>query len=79
MPEPIAPLPPQPPSHPGLNVTSNVPALSKQMQDQVLGLADHLQKIMDDPTLATQQSFLNAFASNASNLCQTVDQAIRVR
>jgi len=79
MAESISPIPQPPPSHPALRSAPNVPALSKQMRDQVLNLADHLQKIMDDPTLATQQSFLNEFASNASNLDRTVDQAILVR
>lgn len=73
--EPIGPIPYQAMS----KETPNVPALSQQMQDQVLTLADHLQKVFEDPTLTTQRSFLNEFASNVSNLNRTVDQAFLVR
>jgi hypothetical protein len=80
MAEPIGPLPQPVPSQPMLpKAVPNVPVLSKQMQDQVLTLADHFQKVLDDPTLAMQRSFLNEFANNASDLNRTVDQALLVR
>jgi hypothetical protein len=79
MAEPIGPLPEPFPSQLMPKVVPNVSALSKQMQDQVLTLADHLQKVLDDPAVATQRSFLNEFVSNVANLSRTVDQAISVR
>jgi hypothetical protein len=79
MAEPISPLPQPTPAHPVPKALPNVPALSKQMQDQVMTLADQLQKVLDDPSLATQRSFLNEFASNVSHLNRTVDQALLVR
>ena len=79
MAESISPIPQPPPAHPTQSSAPNVPALSKQMRDQVLTLADHLQKIMDDPTLASEHSFLNEFASNVSNLDRTVDQSMLLR
>ena len=74
MSEPISPI-----SQPTPQQSPNIPALSRQMQSQVMALADHLQKVMEDPSLATQSSFLNEFASNASHLNHTVEQAILVR
>ncbi len=79
MAEPVRPFPQPTPAHPVPKALPNVPALSKQMQDQVLTLASQLQKILDDPTLTTQQTFLNGFASNTSHLNRTVDQALLVR
>ncbi len=79
MAEPIGPLPQPAPAHGAPQALPNVPVLSRQMQDQVMTLADELQKILDDPTLATQRSFLSEFASNASHLNRTVDQALLVR
>lgn len=78
MAESVGPLPPPSPQ-PVPGGSPNVPVLSKQMQDQVLTMADHLQKVLDDPSLSTQQSFLNEFVSNASNLNRTVDQAVQIR
>jgi hypothetical protein len=79
MAEPIGPLPQPTPLYPGPKAPPNVVALSKQMHDQALKLADQLQKVLEDPTLAAQQSFLKEFASNASHLNRTVDQALLVR
>jgi hypothetical protein len=79
MAEPISPIPQPFPSHPMPEAYANVPALSQQMRNQVSALADHLQKILDDPTLATQQTFLNEFVNNVSRLNRTVDQALLVR
>jgi hypothetical protein len=59
--------------------TPSVITVSQQMQDQVIALADHLQKILADPTLASQSSFLSAFANNVSNLNQTTHQALLLR
>ncbi len=73
MTEPIRPL-----SQPAPQQSPNIPVLSRQMQAQVMTLADHLQKVMADPSLATESGFLNEFASNASHLNHTVDQAILV-
>jgi hypothetical protein len=78
MAEPVGPLS-QPLQPQQTSQILNVPALSRQMQDQVLTLADHLQKVKDDPTLSTHQPFLNEFVDNASHLSQTVNQAILVR
>lgn len=79
MAEPIRSVPQPTPAYPSPKAPPNVPALSKQMQDQVLKLADHLQKVLDDPTLASQQSFLKEFAYNVSHLNRTIDQALLVR
>jgi hypothetical protein len=76
--EPIGPLPHPTPLF-GPKAPSNVVALSKQMHDQALKLADQLQKVLEDPTLASQQPFLKEFASNVSHLNRTVDQALLVR
>jgi len=71
------------PSHIPLEPTTmsgqNVPLLSKQMQAQVLEFADHLQKIMVDPSLSAQEPFLQEFLANATHLNQTVEQAILLR
>jgi hypothetical protein len=79
MAEPIRSIPEPTPTHFEPKTAPNVPALSKQMYDQVLTLADQLQKILDDSTLVKQQSFLNEVASNTARLNQTVDQALLVR
>jgi hypothetical protein len=57
----------------------NVPVLSKQMQTQVLEFADHLQKILQDPSLSAQAPFLEEFRANVTQLNQTVEQAARLR
>lgn len=57
----------------------NVPLLCKQMQSQVIELTDHLQKVLDDPSLSTQPPFLNEFLANANHLNQTVEQSILLR
>lgn len=77
MSHPIGPLTPPPSSQP--SDTPDVPLLSKQMQDQVLAMADQLQKVLDDPSLADQKTFLNDFVHNANQLNQTVEQALRLR
>jgi hypothetical protein len=69
MTEPIGPI--FQPS-PSLQGGSNAPALSRQMKEQVLMVADHLQKLKDDQSLASDPTFLSEFASNASKLNQTV-------
>lgn len=78
MSEPIkgpSPIPLEPTAANG----QNVPLLSKQMQSQVLEFADHLQKILQDPSLSTQVPFLQEFLANANHLNQTVEQAIHLR
>lgn len=57
----------------------NVPLLSKQMQSQVSGLAELLQKVLDDPSLSTEGSFLQKFTENVNQLNKTVEQAALVR
>jgi len=59
--------------------TANVPLLSKQMREEVTAMADQLQRLVNDPSLATQPSFLDEFAKNATQLNRTVDQAIQAR
>ncbi len=79
MAESIGPLSqPLPPEQKG-GAVPNVPLLSKQMQEQVLSLADQLQKVLEDPTLATQKTFLDEFAHHGTHLNQIVDQAILLR
>lgn len=77
MSHPIGPL--TPPPHGMPEAEANVPLLSKQMQSQVLAMAEQLQKILDDPSLADQKTFLNDFVHNANQLHQTVEQALRLR
>ncbi len=77
MSHPIGPL--TPPPHPPSGAETNVPLLSKQMQEQVLAMADQLQKVLDDPSLTGQKSFLDDFAKNAAKLQQTVEQAMKVK
>ena len=67
------------PLEPLASSSPNVPLLSGQMQTQVLEFADHLQKILQDPSLSAQASFLEAFRANVTHLNQTVEQAIRLR
>lgn len=57
----------------------NIPLLSKQIQSQALALAGHLQKILDNPSLASQESFLKDFKECGNQLNQTVQQAVLVR
>jgi hypothetical protein len=76
--EPTNPIPPSIPTQ-SVSKTLNIPLLSKQMQDEVLTLADHLKKISEDPTLTNQHSFLSKFANNVSNLNQTVNQALTLK
>jgi hypothetical protein len=77
--EPVGPIPEPLPAQQTLKLVPNVPILSKQMHDQVLILADQLQRLLDDPSLAAQQQFLSEFIKNTSSLNQTVDQAILLR
>jgi hypothetical protein len=75
----ISPLPQPFSPEPMPKGVPNVHLLANQMQDGVLTLADQLQKILEDPTLAAQKTFLDEFAHNSTALSQTVDQAILLR
>jgi hypothetical protein len=68
-----------PPSQPAPAATTNVPVLAKQMQTQVLTMADHLQKILEDPSLSEQPTFLQKMSEDGSHLNQTVEQATQMR
>lgn len=59
--------------------TANVPALVKQMQEQVLAIAENLQKILEDPSITEQPSFLQKMTDDGSRLNTTVEQAIKLR
>lgn len=76
MPEPIGPI--SQPFTP-MQAGADVPVLAKQMKEQVTSMADQLQKLMEDPSLASHSSFLDEFVKNASKLNQTVDQANTLR
>lgn len=78
MSEPIGPSYGSPLQHTSSGIP-NVPVLSKQMQSQTMALAEQLQKILDDPSLSTQQSFLNEVTANGTQLSHTVEQAILIR
>ncbi len=79
MSEPISgPLSPTP-IEPTAVLGQNVPLLSKEMQTRVLQFADHLQKILVDPSLSAQLPFLQEFLANATQLNKTVEQAILLR
>ena len=78
MSEPIKGPSPIPLEHAATS-SPNVPLLSGQMQAQVLEFADHLQKILQDPSLSAQASFLEEFRVNVNHLNQTVEQAMRLR
>ncbi len=57
----------------------DVPALAKHMKEQVLTMAEQLQKLMDDPSLASHAPFLDKFVKNASKLNETIDESITLR
>ena len=59
--------------------TANVPALVQQMQEQVLAVAENLQKILEDPSITEQPTFLQKMTNDASHLNRTVEQAINLR
>jgi hypothetical protein len=59
--------------------TTNVPLLAKKMQNQVQNLAENLQKIVDDPSLTEQSTFLQKMSEDVSHLNLTVGQAIKLR
>jgi hypothetical protein len=59
--------------------STDVPVLAKQMQNLSLRMADHLQKILDDPSLTEQSSFLQKMAEDIAKLNATVEQAIKLR
>jgi hypothetical protein len=61
------------------STVANIPLLSNQMQKQVLALAEHLQKILEDPSLSTQESFLREVTTNGNQLNQTVEQSLLIR
>jgi hypothetical protein len=57
----------------------NVPLLAKQMQEQTLTLAGQLQKILEDPSLSAQETFLREVTTNGSQLNKTVEQSLLIR
>lgn len=59
--------------------STNVPALSQQMQTQTATLADQLQKVTEDPSLSEDPSFLERLAKNTDQLNKTVEQANLIR
>jgi len=59
--------------------TQDVPLLCKQMQSQTTTLADQLKQLQNDPSLATQESFLREVAKNGEHLNSTVEKSILVR
>lgn len=61
------------------STTANVPLIAKQMQVQVLTMAENLQKILDDPSLSEQPSFLKKIADDTAHLNQAVEQAVKLR
>lgn len=71
---PSQPLPPQ-----STPATANVPALVQQMQNQVLAIAENLRKILEDPSITAQPSFLQKMTDDGSHLNLTVEQAIKLR
>jgi hypothetical protein len=73
----IGPSYPLPPSQ--SSSSANVPALAKDMQAQTATLLDHLQKVLEDPTLSDQSSFLQIVADNVAQLNRTVEEAIKLR
>ncbi len=77
MTEPIGPS--SAPMQPAASQAPNVPLLSKQMQSQALLLANQLQKILEEPSLSTQASFLQEVAGNGQKLNETIEQANLVR
>ena len=66
-----------PPSAPA--ATTDVPALAKQMQTHVAVLSDSLQKVLEDPSLSEQPSFLQKMSEDVFHLNQAVEQAIKMR
>lgn len=49
------------------------------MQEQAMNLAEQLQKILEDPSISAQETFLRAFADNGILLSHTVEQSQTVR
>jgi hypothetical protein len=66
------------PSQP-VSTSPNVPLLANQMQSQVSDLAAELQKVLDEPSLSTENDFLQKFAATVAQLNKTVEQSISVR
>lgn len=69
----------KPSLHPSSIESQNIPRLSMQIQFQVLTLARQLQKILEDPSLSAQKTFLQELSTNVLGLNQTVEQANLVR
>ncbi len=78
MSEPIR-SPYKPPLHSSNAESQDIPRLSKQIRTQVLTLAQHLQKVLEDPSLSAQKTFLQELSTNVLGLNQTVEQANLVR
>jgi hypothetical protein len=64
------------PSHP---LSENIQLLAEKMGTQAKTFAEHLQKILDDPSLTAQEAFLQEMTANGNQLNHTVEQAILVR
>lgn len=58
---------------------TDIPTLAKQLQTHIAALAENLQKILEDPTLSEQSSFLQKMSADGLHLHQDVEQAIHWR
>ncbi len=67
------------PLEPSAPKSVNVPLLCKEMQSSVLGLANQLRQVQEDPKLAEHTPFLQGFHETAMALNKTVEQALTMR
>ncbi len=79
MSEPVAGPSFNAPLQPSNIADQNIPLLSKQIKKEALALADQLQKILENPSLSSQESFLKDFNECGNQLNKTVEQAVLVR
>lgn len=57
----------------------DIPLIAQQLQEKISALSNTLEKVMTDPSLATQSSFLTTFANQTNQLNQVVEQSLKVR
>jgi hypothetical protein len=72
----ISPLPPISPSQPP---PENTAALSNQLQSHIDTLSKNFSLLLEDPTMAGQDSFLQEVASSINGAAKIIDQTMHLR
>lgn len=75
----IEPTQPGTPSSLPINASENIPQLSRQMQEALYRFSDHLQKILDQPSLSKEQEFEKQFVHAIKQLNQLVQLVQQIR